>query len=464
MTPIIWFLFQQNTFMPVLTLATGIVLNLLTGLLLCVLLVIKEKTVVTLVLCLVSLSPFLAEVFAFKIAQVPLPLSNFLAVAAASVLLSWNTRLVLRVGVGAVLLCLALACYQGAAPTFAVTLAAYCLFQLRSPDSSLPPLLTSFWLSGLGTLVGLSLYALSVYLTFTLTGQKPHVELNGIYNITTNYRTSLTSMLDGLALIGALLTQFLFLSQHLIPLYIKAAFWVSLLLVLVGVARRQPGLVVKRAPRAILLGLSLVTLLLFPWLLVLVREGENAYRYNTLFSLGMVYATVVAASVSWTSVSILRKTALAAGWIVVIGFVYQHNIAAVGLHIMNERDKLIANRIIDRIERDPLYDNLGHVRPVALIGRLDYQQRWPFGANPSTGPIRTSLVRCSVLACQPGRLHHLLRWVQADRARYVHMRDGDALERALEYARTHAAWPSPQAVAVIDDFVVIILSHQDRRL
>ena len=43
MTPIIWFLFQQNTFMPVLTLATGIVLNLLTGLLLCVLLVIKEK-------------------------------------------------------------------------------------------------------------------------------------------------------------------------------------------------------------------------------------------------------------------------------------------------------------------------------------------------------------------------------------------------------------------------------------
>ena len=384
MTPIIWSLFQQNTFMPVLTLATGIVLNLLTGLLLCGLLGIKEKPIATLVLCLVSLSPFLAEIFAFKIAQVPLPLSNFLAVAAASVLLSWNTRPVLRVGVGAVLLCLALACYQGAAPTFAVTLAAYCLFQLRSPDSSLRPLLTRFWLTGLGILVGLSLYALSVYLTFALTGQKPHVELNGLYNITTNYRTSLTSILDGLALIGALVTQFLFLSQHLIPLYIKAAFWVSLLLVLVGVAPHQPGRLAKRAPRAILLGLSLVTVLLFPWLLVLVREGENAYRYNTLFSLGLVYATVVAASVSWTSLSILRKVALAAGWIVVIGFVYQHNIAAVGLHIMNERDKLIANRIIDRIER--------------------------------------------------------------------------------EYARTHAAWPSPQAVAIIDDFVVIILSHQDRRL
>jgi hypothetical protein len=85
-------------------------------------------------------------------------------------------------------------------------------------------------------------------------------------------------------------------------------------------------------------------------------------------------------------------------------------------------------------------------KKVAVVGAYDMPSDFPF--KPATG-VATEFMD----AIHMDRLARLMRdevtFVQADQT----------LPKALEYAATHAAWPDPGSVGVVDGMGVIVFSN-----
>ncbi|MEO0561852.1 MAG: glucosyltransferase domain-containing protein, partial [Chloroflexota bacterium] len=298
----------------------------------------------------------------------------------------------------------------------------------------------------------------------------PPLPASHVYGVGGTFIQSFADLSMTLRRFSEYFTQYLFLPQHLIPVFAKYVFIVMLLTFVVrgAMLTTRWGSVWGRVP---LLVLGVGLLLLIPWTFGILRVPDNSLSYRGILSMAYATGLLVAGAVEMT---IARTTArpllLSLVWVVILVFVFQNNAASVVLYNNNQRDIEIAHRLIDIIENHPEFERLeaktGRVQ-IYTVGRIRYGYNQTYDHIRTPNPMSRSTLTCGVWDCQPQRGPALLEYFQSGRVayhlaanpyRFLPEADRDRFD---EYLGGMAPFPSEDAIFVTpDDELLILLSRE----
>ncbi len=454
---IIWIVFVDNAFMPVVTMTLACLLLGASALVISDTLELGPIGRIVFLLLYVS-NPFLIEPFAFNVGQIPLAISMLLAAIAAQCMVGAiraEDRRTLIVQSLIATLCLVgtAAIYQTSALTVLVVLNFYLLLHHHDLAGKR---FGRFALVSLAVLATSAvIYVVTVYLSWKISPygalNRPEYDIRGGYaGLSPIFRRFLelrTIWADYLT--GSVHGHFVVTKWLLIGLFVTAY------------ARFAWDAFKRRQPSGLLVPLSFLACLVIPFVLFVLREAYLV-RYNTLVPMGVMLALPPAMLVAALERGPLRNVVVALCGVVVAGNVFVHNIVALGKELIFERDLAITSRILDRIEPNLTEADIAKDVFVQFVGTLpkDTMAR-PFGDGP--GPREgqkyfvSSIAECGIFSCQPLRFFSAVGLVQTGVKYRMAFKtfEGEEAERV----RAMPTWPAGGSVAKVGERWVIKLSE-----
>lgn len=224
------------------------------------------------------------------------------------------------------------------------------------------------------------------------------------YDIERGRVSSLVDLSDTARRMRAHLVTFLFQDQHLWALPLK---WIGLTFLCAILLKTARSL---SLPRFGVILILFILLIMVPWLFGLIWTPDNAYRYNALLAVPVVYSTLAAVVfLLWPS-GILHGVAMGLGAFLTFHFAAAQNVAGLAALTTNQRDLAVLERMVARVETHPSYADIDITRPLRIV--IAYERfpdprlskpSIPFEATGTGDTMRHSIVQCGIFLCQPGR-------------------------------------------------------------
>lgn len=264
-----------------------------------------------------------------------------------------------------------------------------------------------------------------------------------------HYVASLEELTSTTERTAALVWEFLFQAQHLIPLPVK----VSILVLLVWMVAARAFSVRGALERVFALSCAPV-LASLPFVVAWVRVPENSYRYTALFTVSVVYG-MVCGTVLARAAGRARWAASALVGVVVVQLALSANASGWTMQMNTQLDLRMASSILQMV------DERAGGRPVETIRLLGLHHRDepPWRLPGGSGRMNTSVTQFSVFNERtfhvPAMFQHAVpRSASVSQIRVIEQSSGwrGPLRAALKnkavqkQARRAKRWPDPRSV------------------
>jgi hypothetical protein len=461
MMPPIWAVTGNGAAVPYITLAAGLALLVLAGLVAASAWRFTRAWSVFAVVALFVTCPLLTDTLSFEQAHISSPLAMVLAAGAGWLVLRHEGARLIRVALVAGLLVWSLASYQPTALVFVVVVLGGEVRRAADAGSGYWGAARQRWLDAAAALLAGGLaYALSVRLAWWVTGTDPAAGHES-YSLVGGYPAlgDLPGLVwSGLRTVG----RFWFGQSALYPVALKALGLVLIgagaLLAARAASRSGGGRRGARGATALwvvfLAGLSAVV----PFTVLVLRSdppGDASNFITVGLVVGFWAGLVLEESRRWEP---SRGRRLAVGLaaaltlVLALGGALQVNKGFVGLYLSNQRDLANANRMLSVMEQMPEFSAGEEIR-IELVGRVAFHVTGPPFTAGAGGAPGTTIVNCSGLACQ-NRLVHMLNLIGGGERAFVVesvSRRGGVSEVVAEMP----SWPEPGSIRYLDGTFVV---------
>jgi hypothetical protein len=425
---------QNHYIMPFLQMAEAIVLMSGYGVLVAYFWGARKATDIALVASILCVFPYMAQLYQYHTSQAPFPLAHLLA--AYAVVLS--TRATLRsMAVAAILYVVSFSIYQAvvanAATIFVIWLLSRQLFGAedehlasRKTLKSTAAVMASVIIGGVVYMAAIKLMISTMHIEFDASQAAGDAfELRD----TANLRLAIPAIWNGTR-------SFFFWPESYFPDYLK-----TVQLVLLGVAGVCCLWVPKRLPDKIASAALLVLASFTPRVLQLLHP-EGHYHSLTLTSYALLFAGAVMI-INRTGNTFVRNASVALASFLLASYVIQCNwISTVG-YLNTQAHFETLTQILARLRSIP--DSRWDGKTIAVVGMYDMPNDYPLKQYEGIAPKFMDAKHMDSMA-------HLMR----DEANFV-VAD-QTMPKLLEYAATHAPWPSPGSVGIVDGTAVVVFS------
>jgi len=423
---------QGAHFMPFLQMFESIILMTLYGMIAAHLWGTTKTTEIVFVAAIVSVFPFMAQVYQYNTAMFTYPLAHLLA--ASAVLLSTRTRLI-PVVAASFLYVIAFSIYQSvvanAATIFLIWILARLLFTEAHGEFDVSKVAKSSVAAFIAVLFGGLLYlaALSVL----------NIQFDTYQGADKAFTLS-----DGIdpAYVASEIAKgtrsFFFWPENYFPNYLKKlqlAFLVSTVFLCFWLP--------KGIAKKVLAGVILFFVLIAPRSLQ-VLHPEGNYHNLTLTGYAVVIAGFVmitnrAGTVMVRNLSILLATGLIAGYVIQCNWISTVNQLNTYAHYTT------MSQILGRIKSL----NVGHLegKKAVVVGSYDMPSDYPF--KPATGVAKEFI-----------DAPHMQKLARLMREEVIFVQADESMPGVWEYAMKHSKWPHPDSVGVVDGVPIVVLSKE----
>ncbi len=454
---LLWHVFAENAFMPIVTISFGCLLLGCSALVVSNVFQLDSLSRVFFILLYMS-NPFLIEPFTFNIGHVPGALSMLLVALSAHFLIQAfqaeeHKETIINGLLSALTLTLTAAINQTSALMMIIILNFYVLINHARFTGQL---LVRFCVVCLSVAaISITLYVISVLLSWEFSGFGP-LQV-GQYDITQGYSVGVGSILSRLQELVVIWRDYLKGSVHG---HFKVTKWLLISLFIAGLVFFAAKAVRLKQMSGLVIPVIFLVCLVAPFLLYVLRE-QYYPRYNTLLPLGVMLALLPVILLNSIASPALRVMVSAICAIIVVGNIFAHNIVAVGKVLIFNRDMALAGRVLNRIEMKLDASETGKYVNVRLIGFLPLNERArPFGdgAGPDPGQkyFVSSIAECSVFACQTNRFFFAIQLLEAG-LKIVRNR-GPMTPDQQAFVASMPVWPHKDAVAKFGDVWMVKLS------
>lgn len=430
---------QQGLFLPFLDMAVGMTLMALYGVMVARFWGAQRTLDAALVATVVCVFPYMAHVYQYNSVMIAYPLAHLLA--AAGVVLAARAR-PLAVVAGAVLVFVAFSIYQAVLANAMAVLLGWLLMRTLFANEAPRPGLRASAVGAAAVLLAVGaggvLHVLAVWAL--------NVPMDGAQGA--NEAFSVSSRLErGLQLgqaLGVVLNEsraFFVWPEAYLPQALKGLHAVFVAAAALGCLLVPRGLKAKAAALALL-----VLLLLAPRTLQLLHPAGNFHKL-TLTAYALVIAACALAVVR-AGGTMVRNVALAAGGVLLAGYVVQCNWVSTVNYLNTQAHMATVTQILARVRSLP--DASWDGRTVAVVGRYDMAGSFPY--RGATG------VASEYLGAR--HMNFIARLLR-DEARFVGPEDWPAGVAA--FAAGRPVWPHPESVGISDGVAVVVLSQRRER-
>jgi hypothetical protein len=434
---VVHYFFLNQYFLPLVSLPISISCMFFYGYFICRIWQLTDVVSIFFIIVILSLFPYMADIYTFNSCALPYALSHGLAAAGIYVALKdrW-----FHIILGAFLISLSIAGYQTVISSIAVIVVFFGIISLNIEigPNNFKETLRNVLKIILAVLIGFILYFASVKISLYITGM--HLAAHG--GADSMFSLKSKSLFAGFSKAFSGTTDFLFSSEAYFPLYIKAIYTMFMSLSIIFLLKN-----IKNSRLKSLFSILLLTSAIFLARFLQIVNPDAHYPARTLTSYAVLYAGCFMICTKFDSI-FLRNLVLIGASIMCLGFIYQNNQKFV-TGLQNTRaEQAFISRIIARAEQLPGYSKLKH-KVFASIGRLPrgaLYNGYPFSGPPGINLFSATGRSTIIPALRLMRIDAIPPTIKQMRI-------------AEEYARTHRAWPHPDSVAIVDDVVVIVLSN-----
>lgn len=440
-------LMQKNA-MPTLAPVIGMTGYILSGIGLCKLWGIATQNRLG-VIALWSLHPYLLDAYNFRIATVICAVVHLLTVAA--LLLAPRGKKAFLAAV--ILLYVALSTYQ-VALGFAVAAIMMqtlilCVREEFSKDALLAAKKSLFSYAGMLFLAVVLYFILTKAIFIAL-----DVETNP--RIQAGFLTGLDQLTEKIAVVGTVLfVRLMPIKEFILPLAGKAAIFI-----IYGLAVFTA---LRKAPCALFRWCAVIWIALIPigavCFILPIRSSDMPWR--TTFGLVVFAAGMFALTQESPSYKVRRASAALCIFLAAF-FIVNNTIMIHKQYLTNQKDVVIGNRIIAKIQS---LDNFRPGMPLAVVGRFESDSfskegktHWQiireYAEHCST---RTYSLAQSAFETDWSKYSFLLNYLELE----LRQSSPEQMEQARQWAKTRTPWPDPSSVFIQDNVAVIILSRPD---
>lgn len=430
---------QQGLFLPFLDMTIGMALMGLYGVLVAHFWGARRALDVALVAAVVCVFPYMAHVYQYNSVMIAYPLAHLLA--AGGVVLAARAR-PLSLAVAAVLVFVAFSIYQAVLANAVAVLLGWLLMRALFPAGSPRPGLRASLVGAAAVLLAIAaggvLHVLAVWSL-----DVPMDAAQGA-NEAFSVRSRLERGLQVGRAVAVVLQEsraFFAWPEAYLPQALKG------LHALFVAAAALCCLLVPRGAKAKAVALVLLGLLLLaPRTLQLLHPGGNFHKLTlTAYALVIAAAALVVVRAAGTTV---RNVALAAGGVLLAGYVVQCNWVSTVNHLNTQAHFAAVTQVLARVRALPGASWDG--RTVAVVGRYDMAGDFPY--RGATGVASEYL--------GPRHMNFIARLLR-DEARFV---GPDAWPAGVPgFAAGRPAWPHPDSVGIVDGVGVVVLSQRQGR-
>lgn len=423
--------YTQNAYiMPFLQLAEGIVLMTAYGLLISHLWGVRKTLDIVLISSVISVFPYMAQLYQYNACTAPFALAHFLA--AAAVLLSTRATPVTVVA-ASLLYTAAFSIYQSVLANAATIFCIWALAGLLFAKAGQPFVSKATARSVIGAFLAVGagglLYMVAVstmdlkFDSYQSAGQAFSFRegLNLPYAATEIIRES---------------RGFFFWPENYFPEYVKKIQLIFLAGAAIACLWVPRGLAAKAG------ALSLLVLAGFTPRLLQLLHPAGHYHALTLTA----YAVLIAGCVmiiNRAGQMLARNISTVAALILIAGYILQCNWISTVNYLNTLAHYTTLTQILARARSLPATDWDG--RKIVVVGSYNMRSDYPF--KGATGVASEYM--------EAAHMQHLARLMRDD---VVFLQADDKTPGAMHYADTHQPWPHPSSVGVVDGIGVIVLS------
>ena len=424
---------QSSYFMPFLQMCEGIALMAIYGLLVARFWGLQRTMDMALVAAVLCVFPYLANMYQYNTAMAAYPLAHLLA-AGAMVVASRGT--VAGTLLGAVLVTAALSIYQAvianAATLFLIFLVVRVLFKRRDEPFVSRPMIRAVVGVAMAALLGGVLYLVCV--SFVDVSYDAEQAADKAFSLSgVDIVRGVKDALEGTR-------RFLLWPENYFPGYLK-----GIQLIFLAMAGFACLWVPSRLWQKAAAAATLLVAALAPRLVQLVHPEGN-YHSLTLTAYALLVAGALAIVLRAAPV-LIRNAAAVLACIMIAAYVIQCNWVSTVNYLNTMAHFATMTQLLAKIRSlpDPQWDGT----KIAVVGAYDMPNEYPY--KPATG-IASKFIDAE-------HMNHLARLLR-DKATFVQA--DQTMPKVLEYAATHAPWPNPASVGIVDGLGVIVLSKPGR--
>jgi hypothetical protein len=420
---------QNHYFMPFLQMAEGIALMSAYGVLVARFWGLRRGADIALVAITLCVFPYMAQIYQFNTAMAPYPAAHLLA--ACAVVLSVRATLP-AVAIAALLYVAAFSIYQSVAANAATIFLFWWLRQLIDPAETFSSvkLLRSTLAFGAAAIAGGAIYLAAV--------STMHIPYDAYQSADDAFHfREIADTGSALRELWKGTRSFLFWPEGYFPHYLK-----TLQLVIIGVAFGL-GFALPKRLAAKAEAVALLVLALFAPRVLQLLHPEGHFATRTLTS----YAVLIAGAMMmiFTGARVLvRNLSITAAAVLIAGYILQCNWISTVNYLNTTAHFMMLDQVLARLRAVP--DANWDGKTVAVAGSYQMANEYPFKQNEAVASRFLDAEHMNMLA-------RLMR----DEARFVAV--DRTMPRLVEYAATHAPWPAPGSVAILDGKGIVVFSR-----
>ena len=421
---------QNHYFMPFLQMAEGILMMSAYGVLVARFWGLRRAGDIALVAIIVSVFPYMAQIYQFNTAMASYPAAHLLAASAVVV----SSRATLPgIAVGSLLYVAAFSIYQSVAANAATIFLFWLLGRcLAGPDSD--SFSSKKTLTATAAVAGSALAGGIIYLAAVAT---MHVEFDAYQSAEDAFQ-----LRGGLNPGAALLEtwkgtrSFLLWPEGYFPNYLK----VLQLALLAGAGAVCIAVPKRLSAKAIAIALLMLGIFAPRILQFLHPEGHFTTRTLTAYAVlvaGTMMVICLAARV------LVRNLAMMIALLLIGGYIVQCNWISTVSYLNTTAHFMMLNQVLARLRALPNADWNG--KTIAVAGSYQMANDYPFKQNEAVASRFLDAQHMNML----GRL-------MRDEARFVAV--DETMPKMIEYVASHSLWPAPGSVGIVDGMGIVVFS------
>lgn len=425
------YVYTQNHYvMPFLQLVEGILIMSAYGVVIARFWGLRKTTDIALVAAIVCVFPYMAQTYSYNTSEATYTLAHLLA--ALAVVFSVRAKFK-SVAIAALLYVGAFSIYQAVAANAAAIFVIWLVCQLVFPGERDAPAMKDIRRATVGALLAAVAGGL-IYLACVST---MHIDFDSSQAAETAFRLGgATHFSQSIPEVWAGTRSFFIWPEHYFPDYLK-----QIQLAFLAVA----GLFCLWLPARPLLKIAAGALLVLsaftPRALQLLHP-DGTFHPLTLTAYAVVIAGALTIIVKGGR-TFVRNVALVAGFILVWGYALQCNWMSTVNYLNTIAHLETLTQVLARVRGVP--DANWDGKRIAVVGKYDMPIDYPF--NPQNA-VASRFMDAKHMDDMARLIRDEATFVAADKT----------MPNVLEYARTHAPWPSPGSVTVMDGMGVVVFS------
>jgi len=429
------FRMQNAHIMPFLQMFEGIVFMTVYGLVISHLWGLRRTADIVLVSSIVCVFPFVAQMYSYNALTALYPIAHLLS--AIAVLLSTRATLV-HIAVASLLYTAAFSIYQSvianAATIFVLWVLSTLLFSSKTKDITIKTMAKPLLAACLSVAFGGLLYITIVWLLDIDFGS--YQGAGEAFNLQQGFNSSyaITEVIKGTR-------SFFFWPEHYFPDFLK-----KLQLIFLATAGILCLWMPKGLPRKIAAAVIFMLTFLTPRILQLIHP-EGDYHNLTLTAYAVTIAGFVMIVVRAKYI-LIRNLSIVFAAILVGGYIIQCSWISTANYLNTLAHYTTMTQILARVRSLPEEWN---GEKVVVVGDYNMRQDYPY--KRTTG-VATTYIGSNFT----GHMNQLARLMRDE---IVFIPADQTTSEALEYARTHSAWPHPASVGVVNNTGVVVFSNDD---